>query len=155
MEASTAATGRPTVPPVARATGSPIGGPAAYLAELLGTFILVFFIVVVLSLTAAPPEGFGFADFAVIGLVHVFILAVIITAFGGASGAHFNPAVTIALLVRRKIAPSDALIYIVVQLAGGILATLLAKVLLSDAAEAVNYAATTISEGRFLDGAAS
>ena len=153
MEAATAAPGRPTRSPVARATASPLGGPAAYLAELLGTFLLVFFVVVVLSLTAAPPAGFGFADFAVIGLVHVFVLALIITAFGSASGAHFNPAVTIALLVRRKIAAPDAAIYIIVQLAGAIAATLLAKVLLEDASEAVGYGATTISEGRFLDGA--
>ncbi len=133
MEASTAATGRPTVPPVARATGSPRGGPAAYIAELLGTFTLVLFIVLVLSLGAAPPEGLGFNDFAVIGLVHAFALALLIWAFGGASGAHFNPAVTVALAVRRKIAPADALIYIVVQLIGAILAALVAKVLIEDA----------------------
>lgn len=138
---------------VARATRSPLGGPAAYIAELLGTFALVFFVVTVLSLGAAPPAGFGFSDFAVIGLVHVFVLALLVMSFGSASGAHFNPAVTIALLVRRKIAAADAAVYIVVQLVGAILATLLVKALMGDAAKAAGYGAVAISEGRFLDGA--
>ncbi len=49
------------------------------------------------------------------------ILVVLITMLGPVSGAHFNPAVTLAFAVRRDIAPAEAVAYVVVQIIGGIL----------------------------------
>ncbi|MCI4663499.1 MAG: aquaporin family protein [Neomegalonema sp.] len=49
------------------------------------------------------------------------MLVVIITIFGPISGAHFNPAVTVAFMLRGELAPKIALLYIVVQIVGGIL----------------------------------
>lgn len=49
------------------------------------------------------------------------ILYVIITTLGPISGAHFNPAVTLAFLIRRDISLSEAIPYVVVQIIGGIL----------------------------------
>ena len=43
-------------------------GPEAYVAEFIGTFLLVFFIGTILAIELAV--GLGFTDFAVIGLVH-------------------------------------------------------------------------------------
>jgi len=143
---------RATPPPQPRG-GNPVGGPPAYAAELLGTLMLVLFIVLVLSIAAPAPDGFGVLDFAVIGLVHAFVLMLLVASLGGVSGAHFNPAVTIALLAKRKIGGGDAAIYIACQLVGAILGALIGKALISDAADAMNVGATTISEGRFLDGA--
>lgn len=140
-------------PPTARATGSPLGGPAAYAAEFLGTLMLVLFIVLVLAVGAPAPDGLNYLDFAVIGLVHAFVLTLLIASLGGTSGAHFNPAVTVALLLKRKIVAADAAIYIVVQLLGAICGALIAKALIPDAADAVKVGSTLISEGRFLDGA--
>ena len=54
------------------------------------------------------------------------ILIVIILIFGPVSGAHFNPAVTAAFLVRGEIGARDSLFYIVFQLLGGIAGVLLA-----------------------------
>lgn len=48
------------------------------------------------------------------------ILVVIILIFGPVSGAHFNPAVTVAFLARREIPVPAALLYMIVQIAGGI-----------------------------------
>ena len=72
-------------------------GLAAYLAELIGTFLLVFFItsVVVLFVSTGSQAQFG-SDFAVVGLVHAFLLFGLIVMFGVVSGGHFNPAVTLA-----------------------------------------------------------
>jgi glycerol uptake facilitator protein len=56
----------------------------------------------------------------VIGLVHVLLLFVLIQTLAVISGAHFNPAVTVAMVALRQIKPSDAVIYILVQLAGGL-----------------------------------
>ncbi|MEO1638348.1 MAG: MIP/aquaporin family protein [Pseudomonadota bacterium] len=49
------------------------------------------------------------------------ILYAIITTLGPISGAHFNPAVTLAFLIRREIAPSEAALFVIVQIIGGIL----------------------------------
>jgi glycerol uptake facilitator-like aquaporin len=54
------------------------------------------------------------------------ILAVLILTFGPVSGAHFNPAVSIAMALRRELPPRVAGTYIVAQIAGGIVGVLAA-----------------------------
>ncbi|MEM8775909.1 MAG: MIP/aquaporin family protein [Pseudomonadota bacterium] len=54
------------------------------------------------------------------------ILFVLITILGPISGAHFNPAVSFAFLLRREVSVSDALLYMLAQIAGGILGTFVA-----------------------------
>jgi MIP family channel proteins len=121
-------------------------GLAAYLAELIGTFLLVFFIVgvVVLFVATGSQPQFG-TDFAVVGLVHAFLLFGLIVMFGVVSGGHFNPAVTLAAMAIRRIALVDGLIYILAQLSGGVLGALLAKSLLEDEGRATHYAAPEVS----------
>ncbi len=84
-------------------------GLSAYLAELIGTFLLVFFItsVVVLFVATGNQAQFG-SDFAVVGLVHAFLLFGLIVMFGVVSGGHFNPAVTLAAAAIKRISPIDA-----------------------------------------------
>ncbi len=125
-------------------------GPAAYIAEFVGTLLLVFFITAVVSLYASTDPS-RFIDFSVIGLVHVFVLFGLIQTLSLVSGAHFNPAVTVALTAMRQIKPPDAAIYIVAQLAGGVAGALLTKALLLDEGKALNYGATTVSD-RLSDG---
>ena len=120
----------------------------AYAAEFVGTFLLVFFICLIVSVAS----GLQVSDFAVIGLVHVFVLSMLIYTLGGTSGAHFNPAVTVALAALREIRPIDAVIYIFLQLSGGIAGALLCKALLLDEGEVANYGATLV--GPFLSGKA-
>jgi MIP family channel proteins len=102
----------------------PARGPAAYVAELIGTFTLVFFICMVVS-QFGPSK-----DFLTIGLAHVLVLFFLIQTLAVVSGAHFNPAVTIALTALRQIKASDSVIYIILQLTGAILGALAAKLLL-------------------------
>lgn len=54
------------------------------------------------------------------------ILWVIVATLGPVSGAHFNPAVTLAFLVRREISPAMAAAYVVTQVAGCVAGALLA-----------------------------
>src|SRR4051794_21637896 len=87
-------------------------GPAAYVAEFIGTFTLVFFITMVVTLfITVPAQGQPqpFIDWSVIGLVHAFVLFMLIQSLAVISGAHFNPAVTIALAAIRQIRPPEAL----------------------------------------------
>jgi MIP family channel proteins len=118
----------------------------AYLAEFIGTLLLVFFItsVIVLFLSTGSQAQFG-TDFAVIGLVHAFLLFGLIVMFGVVSGGHFNPAVTLAALAIKRISALDGAIYMFAQLCGGILGAWLTKGLLLDEGRATHYGAAEVS----------
>jgi len=118
-------------------------GWPAYVAELVGTFLLVFFICLVATVNSRGV--LGVTDWAAIGLVHFLALSLLVAAFAGASGAHLNPAVTVTLAAMRKIRGGDAAIYILMQFAGGVLAALLVKALLKTAGRAANYGAPAVN----------
>jgi glycerol uptake facilitator-like aquaporin len=90
-------------------------------AEALGTFVLVFggtTAIVAADRGDAPvllmvPFAFGLALLA--GLY----------AFGEVSGGHFNPAVSLAMFVDRRLPSGDLIAYWIAQLAGAVLASLL------------------------------
>lgn len=115
-------------------------GPAAYAAELIGTFVLVFAICGFVSVSSA-----GGFDLAGLALVHALVLMVLVYAIGGTSGAHFNPAVTAALWWIRKISTGNAVVYVICQCVGAILAGLLVLLLFNDVGESVNYGATAVN----------
>jgi glycerol uptake facilitator protein len=126
-------------------------GPAAYVAEFIGTLLLVFFITSTVSIfltQSTPTNPNPFIDWSVIGLVHVFVLFVLVQTLALVSGAHFNPAVTLALAGLRQIKPPDALVYIVAQLAGAVAGALLTKLLLTefDNADQVNFGAPAVGD---------
>jgi glycerol uptake facilitator protein len=135
-------------------------GPAAFLAEFVGTFALVFFVTMAVVLFLPGPEAAPqptlpgqpppeaeqpFQDWAVVGLVHVFVLFLIIQTLAIISGAHVNPAVTVALAAIRQIRGIDAAIYVVVQLAGATLGALLTKLIVDDEGEPLHHGATEVS----------
>jgi aquaporin Z len=90
------------------------------LAEFLGTFFLCFAgIAAILSDTKAVGSGAGIVGIA---LAHGLALSVAVNAFGGISGAHFNPAVSVGMLATGRIEPISALCYIVSQCLGSVVA---------------------------------
>jgi MIP family channel proteins len=115
---------------------------AAYAAEGLGTFLLVFFICGVISVGSA---GVLRLDLAGLGLLHALTLGVLVYTLAASSGAHFNPAVTLGQFAIRQIRGRDAAAYIVFQLVGGALAGLLVLLLFHDAGASVQYGATAIN----------
>ena len=134
-------------------------GPAAYVAEFIGTFGLVLFVTITVVLfspqPAELPQGTPpgtpmpeppFVDWAVIGLVHIFVLFMLIQTLAIISGAHFNPAVTVAMMAIRQIRAIDGAIYIVVQLAGATLAALVTRTILLDEGDALNHGAVGLSK---------
>src|SRR5688572_23216215 len=100
--------------------------------------------VVTLFVASGADAQFG-SDFAVVGLVHAFLLFGLIAYLGGVSGGHFNPAVTAAAAAMRRIDPVDAVVYILAQLSGGVLGALLAKGILLDEGRAGHYGAAVVS----------
>ena len=94
-----------------------------YLAELIGTFWLVFAGCGSALLAAAfPGVGIG-----LVGVSLAFGLTVLTIAYslGHVSGAHLNPAVTIGLTVAGRFPVKDVIPYIIAQVAGGIIAAAL------------------------------
>ena len=88
-----------------------------YLVEIVGTFILVYAI----ASAATIYSDSGQLGVIGIGLVHALVLTAIIYAIGYRSGAQVNPAVTMGLLVARKIKAKEAVFYIICQLIGAVL----------------------------------
>jgi aquaporin Z len=93
---------------------------AKYLVEFIGTFFFVFTI----GMTVIEPGAGPLAPLA-IGSV----LMVMVYAGGHVSGGHYNPAVTLAVLLRGKTTANEAAIYIVVQLIAAAVAALLVNML--------------------------
>jgi MIP family channel proteins len=104
---------------------------AALVAEGLGTFGLVFagcgaIMIDTISHGAVTHVG--------VGLVFGLMITVMIYAFGHISGAHFNPAVTLAFVVARHFPVRRLVGYWTVQLLGAVLAALCLRLLLGDVA---------------------
>lgn len=95
-------------------------------AETLGTLLLVA--TVVGSGIMAESLADGNDAVALLGntIATGAILVVLILIFGPQSGAHFNPAVTLAFLLRGELAWKTALVYWPAQIVGGVLGTFLA-----------------------------
>lgn len=93
-----------------------------YLAEFMGTLVLVFMgSMGILAVGGAT----GAAEMLAIGLAFGLALLAGIWAVGHISGAHFNPAVTLAMLLDGRVTVSDAIGYWVGQFAGAAVASLL------------------------------
>lgn len=95
-------------------------------AELYGTFALVFFGCGAVIMESFPMAHYGLMGFAVVNAV---VLAVAVTTTMAISGGHLNPAITLGLWSTRRIPAQDAFVYIVSQLAGALVAALAARAL--------------------------
>ena len=98
----------------------------AYLSEFTGTAMLLA--TVIGSGIMGETLANGNTAIALLGntIATGSILYVLITVFGPISGAHFNPAVTIAMLISKKISIKDALIFIGLQILGAGLGVMIA-----------------------------
>ena len=87
-----------------------------YLAELLGTFL--FMMIGYTSVAAFNAASVPTAGLLVVPFSFGLGLLAAIFAFGHMSGAHFNPAVTIAMVLDKRTTPADGAGYIVAQIIG-------------------------------------
>jgi aquaporin Z len=93
-----------------------------YAVEVIGTFFLVFTVAV---------SGFSHSTFT--PLAAGAVLMVMIYAGGHISGGHYNPAVTMAALWRRRIGLADAVAYWIAQIGAGLIAAVVARAVVNPA----------------------
>ena len=118
-----------------------------YLAELLGVFGFVFIGGGSVVINNATNGSLGILGIA---LAHGLALMALIYAFNHVSGAHFNPAITIALWAAKKIEGAVAVGYIVSQLAGAVLAGIFIEGLFGSAKLAVPQPTGLVASSAFL-----
>lgn len=116
-----------------------------WLAEILGTYVLVLFGSFALLSAVGTEEGMSGA--AVLGIAFGFGLALLagLYAFGEVSGGHFNPAVSLAMLVDGRMGGVDFAAYVVAQVGGAVLASI--TVLAATSQETVATTATGLGGG--------
>lgn len=113
-------------------------------AELLGTFL--FFTIGYLSVAAlGGASAPGAPNLLVVPFSFGFGLLAAIFAFGHISGGHFNPAVTVAMVLDKRTSPMDAVGYIVAQIVGAVAAGALVMVAVSQ--DAVKAGITAPGKG--------
>ncbi len=102
-------------------------------AEALGTCFLVAAVVGSGIMASKLSQGNDAIALLCNTIATGAILVVLIMMLGGISGAHFNPAVTLAFLVRKDIAAAAAGLYIAAQLTGGVAGTFAAHLMFGQA----------------------
>lgn len=100
--------------------------PQRVVAECLGTAFLLAAVVGSGIMAAKLAGGNGALALLCNTIPTGAILTVLILTFAPISGAHFNPAVSIALALRRELPPGVAAMYIAAQIVGGIVGVLAA-----------------------------
>jgi MIP family channel proteins len=99
-------------------------GRQAYVAEFIGTYALVFFGSLSVTIFASNVLGLSSPAAALIGIAftHGLILMVMVYAIGWISGCHINPAITVTAVALRKLGFDDGVGYLVAQILGAVLA---------------------------------
>ena len=109
-----------------------------YLAELLGTFALIFIgsgsVCANYYLVKNGSPGFGLLGIAI---AFGFVVVAVAYSLGYISGAHINPAVTVSMIATRRIKAGVGGMYIVSQIAGATLGGYLLKLLFPEALASV------------------
>jgi MIP family channel proteins len=101
------------------------------LAEFIGTFALVFIGAGAASIVGG---GAGLGGITAVAFAHGLTVMVFVCAYGSISGGHVNPAVTVGVLAAGAITAAEAVGYIVSQIAGGVAAALLLRIVLGGVA---------------------
>lgn len=112
-----------------------------FFAELIGTFMLVFIG------TGAVVFGNGLEGIGHLGIALAFGLSIVAAAYsiGTVSGAHLNPAVSLAMLVNKRMNTQELVTYVIAQVIGALLASASLSFFLTSSGQAV----TSLGENGF------
>lgn len=117
----------------------------AYIAELIGTFVLVFVGSVSVTVYEGNVAYAGHNGILPIALAHGLALMIMVYTIGQISGCHINPAVTVGMWITRKISDFDGAMYIIFQLIGAAFAGVLHEAILPNVGAPGNYGLTYVN----------
>ncbi|MGH2767111.1 MAG: MIP family channel protein [Actinomycetota bacterium] len=103
-------------------------------AEVVGTFTLIFIGAGSIVAASAAGLGSGGAGLITIALAHGLAIGVMVSAVGHVSGGHFNPAITVGAWVARRMGSGATVAYVLAQIAGGLLGALALRLVLPGSA---------------------
>src|SRR5438093_3922630 len=109
------------------------------IAEFVGAFALSL-----VGVSAIITSG---DDIVAVALAHGLAIGLMIAAMGHISGGHYNPAVSLGMLVTGRIDPPRFVVYVVAQLAGAAVAALIVKWVLVDVGAGVPSVSDQITVG--------
>ena len=118
--------------------------PRNWFAEAIATYALVFFgpLAIILSVVAFG-DGLSIESIIMISLGHGAAIGLMVYAFGHISGAHINPAVTIPMMITKRISVADGIGYIIFQLIGAVVAAFSLKAILPEIGAKVHFGTQT------------
>lgn len=90
-----------------------------YIAEFIGTFVLVFFACGTAAAVGCAKDAFN-ASYVLTALAFGLVIVAMAYSIGNVSGCHINPAVSIAMLISKKLSFVDFIGYVISQCLGGI-----------------------------------
>lgn len=129
--------------------------PRAWLAEAIGTYALVFFGPLAITVAVAMfGLSMGPDALLIISFAHGAVIGIMVYVFGHVSGTHINPAVTIAMMATKRLSVKDGGPYIAFQLIGAILASATLAAIIPTYASQVNYGVQG-GPSKFLEGSAT
>jgi len=114
-----------------------------YVAEFIGTFVLVLFACGTAAMVGCSTTSFD-AAYVLTALAFGLVIVAMAYSIGNVSGCHINPAVSIAMLVSSKMSVKDFIGYVIAQFAG---ATAGAAVLMAIIGEEKGLGANGLFEG--------
>lgn len=93
-----------------------------YLCEFIGTAVLVLFGCGTAVVTGGLTAGVGLGTMGVLTIAMAFGLSIVAMAYviGNISGCHINPAVSLAMLINKKMDVKDFIFYVIAQVLGAI-----------------------------------
>ncbi len=117
-------------------------------AEAVGTALLVLFGAGSVVATLQVGNGrLSYAGLGFIALAFAIVVAVVVYGFGPVSGAHINPAVTVALATTRRFPWAEVVPYVLAQLVGAFAGGLLVVAAYGHRAVDLGMGATTLADG--------
>lgn len=106
-----------------------------YIAEFIGTFVLVFF---------ACGTAIVCGDYTAIALAFGLVIVAMAYTIGSISGCHINPAVSLAMFLNGRLPLNDLIGYVAAQFAGGFVASLLHLLVFTDTGFEGRYGANAV-----------
>jgi len=117
------------------------------LSEFLGSMFLVMAAISSIILFTVVLDSHISVAIVANAIAVAFVLCALIEMFGPISGAHFNPVVTVVMAINKGIAAGKAALFIIVQVAGGIVGTVFSHLMFYEEMGGVLFVSDKVRNG--------